>query len=166
MKEGHISINWMEFKDAGELSRADIELIEAARGASENAYAPYSGFSVGAALRLSSGLIITGTNVENAAFPSGICAERNVLSTFASNHSGEKPVALAIAARTSEGFTADPVPPCGNCRQVIAEEELRSGNSLRLILIGTKKIFVLEKAGDLLPIQFNRSSLRPDSRGL
>jgi cytidine deaminase len=161
MKSNSISITWSEYGDLSELSDSDRELVEAARQASEHAYAPYSGFSVGAAIRLSSGMIITGTNVENAAFPSGICAERNVLSTFASNYSGEKPSAMAIAAATSEGLTADPVPPCGNCRQVIAEEELRSGTSIRLILSGKKKIFVLEKAGELLPIQFNRSSLRP-----
>jgi cytidine deaminase len=164
MRQKNISITWSEYDNLSELSSPDRELVEAARLASEKAYAPYSGFSVGAALRLQSGSIITGTNVENAAFPSGICAERNVLSTSASCYSGEKPLAMAIAARTSEGFTADPVPPCGNCRQVIAEEELRSGNSIRLILSGKKKIFVLEKAGDLLPIQFNRSNLRPDRR--
>jgi cytidine deaminase len=161
MKSDNITITWSEYDDLTELTVSDRELVEAARQASEQAYAPYSGFNVGAALRMGSGSIITGTNVENAAFPSGICAERNVLSTFASNFSGEKPSAMAIAARTSEGFTADPVPPCGNCRQVIAEEELRSGNSIRLILSGKKKIIILEKAGDLLPIQFNRSSLRP-----
>jgi len=161
MKSNNISITWSEYDDLSELSVSDRELVEAARQASENAYAPYSGFSVGAAIRLGSGMIITGTNVENAAFPSGICAERNVLSNFASNHPGEKPLAMAIAARTSEGLMADPVPPCGNCRQVIAEEELRSGTSIRLILSGKKKIFVIEKAGELLPIQFNRSSLRP-----
>jgi cytidine deaminase len=161
MRQKIISITWAEYDDLSELTLSDRELVEAARMASEKAYAPYSGFSVGAALRLQSGSVITGTNVENAAFPSGICAERNVLSTFASNYSGEKPMTMAIAARTSEGFTNDPVPPCGNCRQVITEEELRSGNSIRLILSGKKKIFVLEKAGDLLPIQFNRNSLIP-----
>ena len=158
----NITVSWAEYDDLSQLPQADRELVEAARKASLHAYAPYSGFSVGAALRLESGLIITGTNVENAAFPSGICAERNVLSTFASNHYDEKPAAIAIAARTSEGLTSDPVPPCGNCRQVIAEEELRSGNSIRMILSGRKKIFVLEKGGDLLPLQFNRSNLKPD----
>lgn len=160
MRSKNITVTWAEYDDLNELPQTDRELVEAARKASENAYSPYSGFSVGAALRLRNGLIITGTNVENAAFPSGICAERNVLSTFASNYNGEKPAAIAIAARTSEGLTADPVPPCGNCRQVIAEEELRSGNSIRMILSGRNKIFVLEKGGDLLPLQFNRSSLR------
>ena len=162
MRSKNISVTWAEYDDLNELPQTDRELVEAARKASENAYAPYSGFSVGAALRLRSGLIITGTNVENAAFPSGICAERNVLSTFASNYNGEKPATIAIAARTSDGLTADPVPPCGNCRQVIAEEEIRSGNSIRMILSGRKKIFVLDKGGDLLPLQFNRSSLRND----
>jgi cytidine deaminase len=160
MKSNNISITWSEYDDLSELPEADQELVDEARKASANAYAPYSGFNVGAALRMGNGLIITGTNVENAAFPSGICAERNVLSSFASNYSGEKPVAMAISARTSDGLTTDPVPPCGNCRQVIAEEESRSGNSVRIILSGNKKIFVIEKGGDLLPLQFNRNSLR------
>jgi cytidine deaminase len=165
MRSNNISVTWVEYDDIKELPESDRELVETARLVSEKAYAPYSGFNVGAALRLDSGVIISATNVENAAFPSGICAERNVLSTFASNHSGEKPLAMAIAARTIDGLTDEPVPPCGNCRQVIAEEEIRSGKGIKLILSGKKKIIVIEKAGDLLPIQFNSGNLKPGRRG-
>jgi len=159
MQVKNISISWTEFKDVSELSPEDQELVLSARKISEKAYAPYSGFNVGAAVRLEDGTIVTGTNIENAAFPSGICAERNALSSAASNYPSIRPVAVAIAARNLNGFTHDPVPPCGNCRQVIAEEEFRNGSPIKIILTGTGRIQVIEKGGDLLPLQFNRNNL-------
>jgi cytidine deaminase len=115
---------------------------------------------VGVALRLESGNIILGTNVENAAFPSGICAERTAISSASSNYPGDKPVALAIAALNREGYSDEIVSPCGNCRQVIAEEESRHGNNIRIILSSRKKIRIIEKGGDLLPLQFSKNHLR------
>jgi cytidine deaminase len=112
---------------------------------------------VGAAVRLENGMIVTGANIENAAFPSGICAERNALSNSASNYPDKKPVAIAIAAGTTNGLTIEPVPPCGNCRQVIAEEEFRNSRNIRVILTGKSKIQVIEKGSDLLPLQFSRN---------
>ena len=156
------TITWKEYTDESELDPADRELVMSARKASESAYAPYSGFSVGAALRLDNGVTVTGTNVENAAFPSGICAERNAISTAVSGYPSSACIAIAIAARTADGLTADPVPPCGNCRQVIAEEESRTGTPVRVILSGKKSIIVIDRGGDLLPIQFNRKNLRSD----
>jgi len=156
------SFSWSEYSGVSELSGADQELIIAARSVAQNAYAPYSGFRVGAAIRLNSGAIVTGTNVENAAFPSGLCAERSALANASSNHPGDYPSIMAIAAFTAKGETTDPVAPCGNCRQVIAEEEYRSGNSIKLILAGKSKIMVIEKAGDLIPLQFNKTSLNSD----
>ena len=120
-----ISFNYKEFDKPEDLDPADLELLTKAREIALNAYAPYSGFMVGAALRLESGTIVAGTNVENAAFPSGICAERNAISNASANHPGDRPVALAIAAFSGEDHSAEPVSPCGNCRQVIAEEEFR-----------------------------------------
>jgi cytidine deaminase len=160
MSSRNITISWSEYKDISELNPEDRELVIAARDISVKAYAPYSGFNVGAAVKLDDGTIITGTNVENAAFPSGICAERNALATAISNYPSRIPVAIAIAARNSNGLTADPVSPCGNCRQVIAEEEFRNGKPIRLILTGSNKFQVIEKGGDLLPLQFNRDSLK------
>ena len=158
--KNNISFTYREFDKDEELDNSDRELLIAAKEAALNAYAPYSQFNVCAAVRLESGNVVLGTNVENAAFPSGICAERSALSNASCNFPDDNPVALAIAAITSEGLTADPVSPCGNCRQVIAEEESRSGKGIRIILGGKNKIRVIEKGGDLLPLQFNRKSLK------
>jgi cytidine deaminase len=159
IKTNNISFTFKELDSIEELEFPDRELLKSAREAALNAYAPYSGFRVGAAVRLASGIIVTGSNVENAAFPSGICAERNALSNASSNHPGDIPVVLAVAAITEAGNSYEPVSPCGNCRQVIAEEEIRSGKSIRIILGSKNKIQVIEKGGDLLPLQFSRNNL-------
>ena len=156
----NISTSWTEYNSIEELNQSDKELIVAAREAAKNAYAPYSKFRVGAAVKLETGIIIRGANVENAAFPSGICAERNALAYSAANYPSIKPIAIAIAAFTEDGLTKGPVPPCGNCRQVIAEEEFRNKKDIRVILSGESKIQIIEKGGDLLPLQFNRNNLK------
>jgi cytidine deaminase len=163
IKTNNINFTYKEFDKPEELDPSDQELLNLAKEITLNAYAPYSGFKVGAAVRLESGKIVTGTNVENAAFPSGICAERTALSNASSNHPGDKPIALAIAAFSGDGHLAEPVSPCGNCRQVIAEEEYRNGRSIRIILGGRNKIRIIEKGGDLLPLQFNSDSLKINS---
>jgi cytidine deaminase len=155
-----ISFTFKEFEKPEELTRDDLELVMAASDTAENAYAPYSKFRVGAAVRLKSGTIVTGANVENAAFPSGICAERSALSNSVSNHHNDPPVAMAIAAMSEEGLIEDPVPPCGNCRQVIAEEESRNGNHIRIILSGKAKTIIIEGIGSLLPLQFDKRNLK------
>ena len=160
MKSKSIVFSWVEFNDISELDEGDRELLEIAKTAAADAYAPYSGFKVGAALRLENGKILRGTNVENAAFPSGICAERNVLSSASANYPGVRPVALAVIALTADGFSKDPVSPCGNCRQVIAEEEERYGKGIRIILGGYPSVRIVERGGDLLPMQFSRADLR------
>ncbi|MGD0341331.1 MAG: cytidine deaminase [Bacteroidales bacterium] len=156
----NIIFSYQEVDNSGELEPADRELLGNARKAARNAYAPYSRFRVGAALRLESGKIILGTNVENAAFPSGICAERTAIYSASSNFPGDKPVALAIAAMTGEDLSDEIVSPCGNCRQVIAEEEQRNENSIRVILSSREKIWIIKKGGDLLPLQFNKGHLK------
>lgn len=157
----NISFSYTEFENQAELEPGDRELLDIAGKTALNAYAPYSGFRVGAAIRLASGAVVTGTNVENAAFPSGICAERAAISNASSNFPGDKPVTIAIAALSdSDMLTDDIVSPCGNCRQVIAEEELRNENYIRIILGSNKKIRVIENAGDLLPLQFSKVNLK------
>lgn len=160
MKKGTVSFTYQEYENIEDLAPPDRELVLAARNVSSNAYAPYSKFRVGAAVRLSDGRFVTGANVENAAFPSGICAERNALAHSVTNFPDEKPVAIAVAALTNNDLTPDYVSPCGMCRQVIAEEELRSGNKIRIILSGRTRILVIESISDLLPLQFNKDSLR------
>lgn len=156
-----VSLTFTEYENAEELVPGDLELVQAAREAALNAYAPYSGFSVGAAVRLESGRIISGTNVENAAFPAGICAERNAMANAISNYPGDNVIAIGIAAFTKDGLTQEPVTPCGTCRQVIAEEEFRNGKEIRLVLSGKSKTWVVGSMNGLLPLQFNRDHLRP-----
>jgi cytidine deaminase len=160
IKTKNISFSYKEFESVDELNTDERELIFAAREAAMQAYAPYSKFRVGAAVRLDSGIIVRGTNVENAAFPSGICAEQNAISTTVSNYIGDKPRAIAIAAITDDGQLTDPVPPCGNCRQVIAEEESRTGNQIKIILSGKNKTQVIDSISCLLPLQFNMKNLK------
>jgi cytidine deaminase len=159
VKTNKITFTYLEFDNHDGLSSDDKELVNMAREAAYNAYAPYSGFSVGAAVRLESGIVVKGTNVENAAFTSGICAERNALSNSVSNHPDDTPVAIAIAAMTGEDLTEDPVPPCGSCRQVISEEELRHKKKIRVILSGKSKVQVIESCSHLLPLQFTNINL-------
>jgi cytidine deaminase len=159
MKNHRISFSYSEFENIEELFPDDRELVMAAREAAGNAYAPYSRFNVGAALRLESGRIVLGSNVENAAFPSGLCAERTAMAYSVSNFPGDRPVAIAVAARDEGGFT-ERISPCGNCRQVIAEEEKRNGKAVRIILSGKTGILVIESAGDLLPLQFSKDNLK------
>jgi cytidine deaminase len=156
----NILFSYREYDSHEELDADDQELIIVAKEAAKLAYAPYSRFMVGAAIRLESGRIVHGSNVENAAFPSGICAERTAIAGAVSNYPDDKPVALAIAAITDEGLTAEFVSPCGNCRQVIAEEEVRTGKQIRIILSGKNKVQVLDSISPLLPLQFSGESLR------
>jgi cytidine deaminase len=160
IKTKNISFSYTEYDQNEELDSADRELVIAAREAASNAYAPYSGFMVGAAVRLESGLIIRGANVENAAFPSGICAERSAFSNSISNYKDDKPVAMAIASMTKNGLTDDSPAPCGSCRQVIAEEESRIGGKIKIILSGKNKTLVVDGISSLLPMQFNRKNLK------
>jgi cytidine deaminase len=160
IKTKNISFSYTEYDNTGELDSPDLELVVAAREAASDAYAPYSKFMVGAAVRLESGLIIKGANVENAAFPSGICAERSALSNSISNNKDDKPIAIAIASMTENGLTEDLPSPCGSCRQVIAEEESRTGKKIKIILSGKNKVLVIDGISSLLPLQFDRKNLK------
>ena len=138
-----------------ELSASDRQLIRAAREATQTGYAPYSHFYVGAALLLEDGSIVTGSNQENVAYPSGLCAERTALFYAHSRYPHLAVTALAIAARTNEAFTPSPVSPCGACRQVLSELRKESGRPIRVLLFGTQDVYLIEDAADLLPLAFN-----------
>ncbi len=143
-----------------EFSAEDKQLIDAARVVNTKSYAPYSRFNVGAAVRLSDGTIITGNNQENAAYPSGICAERTTLFWANAQHPDKAVVAIAIAARTEQGELPVPIPPCGACRQVILETEKRFNTPIRIILFGTKESYLLEDGvKSLLPLSFDSDFL-------
>lgn len=142
-----------------ELSGTDEYLINKAKEAAEKAYAPYSGFHVGAALLLDDNTMITGNNQENAAYPSGMCAERVALFTAMSQQPGQSIKTLAIAAYNSTGFTSLPVSPCGSCRQVLLEYEKRQNTPIRILLYGVENIYLVPSSASLLPLCFDHSSL-------
>lgn len=143
-----------------ELSEPDRQLIDAAQAATQRSYAPYSHFHVGAAAQLSDGTIVTGTNQENAAYPSGLCAERTTLFYAGAAHPDKPVVALAIAAYTNGAFTPTPIAPCGACRQVMLEVENRHHRPIRTLLYGTEGIYIIEGGiHELLPLTFDASFL-------
>jgi cytidine deaminase len=145
---------------ADELSAADKEVVDAARAATANSYAVYSHFNVGAAVRLADGLIVSGTNQENAAYPSGLCAERTTIFWANSQYPSQPVKVLAIAARNDSGELDVPIPPCGACRQVILETEKRYNTPIRIILYGAKECYVVEDGiRALLPLSFDSAFL-------
>lgn len=138
-----------------ELAEADRVLVEHARIATYNAYAPYSKFNVGAAIALDNGEIITGANQENAAFPSGTCAERTACFYAGARYPEAKFLKIAIAARGTDGeFLPTPISPCGACRQSLLEYETLSGHDVPVLLIGRSRIFELPSVKSLLPLAF------------
>ena len=126
----------------------------------DGAYAPYSNFYVGAALRLANGIIVTGANQENAAFPSGLCAERTALFAAQANYPDQPVSTLAIVARNANGLLDEPVSPCGACRQVILGVEDRYKQPIRVLLYGKKGVYSLQSAKDLLPFSFVDDSMK------
>lgn len=143
-----------------ECSDTEKKLIEAAKAATENAYAPYSGFSVGAAVLLENGEIISGNNQENAAYPSGLCAERTTVFFANASRPDQKIEAIAIAARHKGRFTDDVITPCGGCRQVLLETENRFKAPMKIMMYGGGSVYMLESAKDLLPLSFGDEMLR------
>lgn len=156
--EKELKINYVEY-DEQSLPQADRELLTKAAQMAQTAYAPYSHFKVGAALRLKNGVIVCGSNQENAAYPSGLCAERVAVFSAAANYPDQQIEALAITAITSKPIN-HPIAPCGSCRQSILEYEHKFKHPIRLILRGTTgKIAVFESIESLLPFQFNSDEL-------
>ena len=143
-----------------ELTPQDRELIDKAKEATSRSYAPYSKFSVGAAALLKNGVIVTGTNQENAAYPSGTCAERTTLFYANSQYPDQAVDTLAIAARSETGYLDSPIPPCGACRQVLLETEQRFHQPMRILLYSKNDIYVLEGTKDLLPLSFGGEYLK------
>ena len=159
MKNLNIQID-IKIYTCEELNATDRELIDAACEATKRSYAPYSHFSVGAAAQLANGTIVTGTNQENAAYPSGLCAERTTLFYANSQYPDQAVTTLAIAARNEQGeFLEDPIPPCGACRQVMLETETRFKHPMRILLFGKKGIYELRNVGALLPLSFDASAM-------
>ena len=159
MKELNLDAK-IQFCQMEELSEDDQRLVNKAIEATRNSYAPYSNFHVGACLRTADGMEMIGANQENAAFPSGLCAERSAIFAAQSQHPESAIVALAIAARNEEGLMAKPVSPCGACRQVILEMEDRYQCDVRILLYGTGGIYVIPNVKTLLPLHFVDSCMK------
>lgn len=136
------------------------ELVEKAKAMTQNAYCPYSHFHVGAAARLADGQIVAGSNQENAAYPSGLCAERTTLFAANANNPNTPVEALAIACYTQGHYTKDAASPCGACRQVMLETEHRFGKPMQVILYGEDMCYVFDSAADLLPMNFVAENLK------
>lgn len=136
------------------------ELVEKAKAMTQNAYCPYSHFHVGAAARLADGQILAGSNQENAAYPSGLCAERTTLFAANANNPNTPVEALAIACYTQGHYTKDAASPCGACRQVMLETEHRFGKPMQVILYGEDMCYVFDSAADLLPLNFVAENLK------
>lgn len=139
-----------------ELDASERQLVDEARKMTYNSYAPYSKFSVGAAILLSNGEIVTGANQENAAYPSGTCAERSAAFYAHARYPQANFKAIAIAARgTSGNYTVNPISPCGACRQALLEYETIAGENVKVILVGEDAIYVLPSIKSLLPLAFS-----------
>jgi len=154
MIKKQILIEIEEAKSLQELSETDRMLVKKAREILRNAYSPYSGFSVGAALLLENGEIITGNNQENAAYPSGLCAERTAVFYAGAQFPGVAITTIAITASSKGKYISQPAYPCGACRQVLLEARNRSGKPMKVILAGEEKIEIINDARELLPLPF------------
>jgi cytidine deaminase len=160
MEKRNIAFEVSVYEKLNELNGQDHDLMKKAILTRKDAYAPYSGFQVGAALLLENGEVIIGNNQENAAYPSGLCAERVAIFYAGSKYPGIKIVSIAISAKSQNHVVDKPAAPCGSCRQVISEYEFKQNCPIELLLMGeTGEIIKCNSLSDLLPLGFNSSYL-------
>ena len=160
MESINVNSIFTSFQSSDQLSTEDQKLLNKAIDARDRAYAPYSGFSVGAAVLLDNGTIITGNNQENAAYPSGMCAERVAVWSALSQFPGVKLNKVFISARSENKLVDRPVSPCGSCRQTLAEYETKQNQSIEVFFTGETGVIL--KAGSiraLLPFMFDNTLL-------
>lgn len=142
-----------------ELTDNERCLIDKAIEATYRSYSKYSHFSVGAAVRLENGTEVIGCNQENAAYPLTLCAERTALFSAGAQYPDQPVTMIAIAARNADGLLAEPITPCGSCRQVLIETEQRFGHSIRILLYGTNHVYVIDGIKQLMPLSFSEEHL-------
>ena len=160
MKEVKIESTLFVFENLEELPKEVVFLMQKAVEARDNAYAPYSNFNVGAAILLDNSEIITGSNQENASYPSGLCAERTAIYYAGSQFPNTKIVKMAISATSRTKPTTSPIPPCGACRQAIAEYEIKQETPIEIYFMGeTGAIAKSASLANLLPLVFDKSVL-------
>ena len=143
-----------------ELTAIELDLKNQAFEARSKAYAPYSKFTVGAALLLNNGVVVKGSNQENAAYPSGLCAERVAIYYAGANYPDAKIVKMFITASPQDRDLELPIPPCGSCRQAIAEYEFKQDISIEIFFMGAKgDIYKSDSLKNLLPFVFDKNHL-------
>jgi len=157
-KEIHIGYDY--FADSSDLSDTEKKLFDMAKTAREKAYAPYSNFTVGCAILLENGEIVTGSNQENAAYPSGLCAERTAIFWTSANYPDLKIQKMFVVGAPRDVQTSAPIPPCGACRQSILEYEAKQSQSIEIYFASVSgEIFKTNSVRDLLPFSFDSSFL-------
>lgn len=155
MENKELKISYTEYSSIDELEPRDRALAEAAIEAVGVSYAPYSKFNVGAAVKMSDGRVFTGANQENAAYPSGLCAERTAMFYAHAHKEGAYLEQIAVAG-SQGGILCDlPATPCGDCRQVMAEFQTESGHPMGILLVGAKKIWKFDRVESILPFIFD-----------
>ncbi|MFW0739707.1 cytidine deaminase [Flavobacterium sp.] len=160
MKEISITSSFNVYNNLEELSNDIQDLMRQAVEVRKNAYAPYSQFRVGAALLLDNGKIVVGSNQENAAYPSGLCAERVAIYHAGSVYPGAKILKMAITAASDTNQTTAPIPPCGSCRQSIAEYEIRQDTPIEIYFMGEiGEVYKSASLKNLLPFMFDKKFL-------
>jgi cytidine deaminase len=160
MKENKFEFQYEVYDGIGELNEEDAWLLTEARTVTEQAYAPYSKFYVGAVAILENGEVVAGTNQENASYPVGICAERVLLGSIATLHPKVAVKSIAISYNSEEVKSDHPISPCGMCRQALLEYETRTSKPIRLILSGQEgKVFIIKTSSYLLPFAFTSNEL-------
>lgn len=155
MTQKEIRIGYTEYSSIAEMQPADRELASEAIAAMNNAYAPYSHFHVGAAVRMSNSQIVRGSNQENAAFPSGLCAERTAMFAAAAKYPDKDMQSIAIAGGVYGRLAEQPATPCGACRQVMAQYQTKAGKPMSIIMIGSMRIWKFDRVDDILPLIFD-----------
>lgn len=155
MTEKNITVKFLEYSSIQEMNAEDRELAAEAMEAMKGSYAPYSHFNVGAAVRMSNGQIVRGANQENAAFPSGLCAERTAMFSAGAKYPDKAMVSIALAGGVYGRLTDEPATPCGACRQVMAQYQTKGARPMSVIMLGAKRIWKFEKVDDILPLIFD-----------
>ena len=153
--ECNINIKYEEYDSPQRLTLSERRLLERAVEAVAGSYAPYSRFNVGAAVEMENGEIISSANQENAAYPSGICAERSALFYAHSKFPDSAIVAIAVVAAVDGKLTETPTYPCGACRQVMYESQQRGGKKIKVIIGSATRIQVIDSVNGLLPFAFD-----------
>ena len=160
MKKLTISADLEVYDSLDELPDEAKALMYKAIAARETSYSPYSNFKVGAAIFLENGEIVSGSNQENASYPAGLCAERTAIFYAGAKYPGVKMLKMAITARSLNQPVEVPIPPCGSCRQSIAEYEVKQDEPIEIYFMGEKgKVVKSNSIADLLPLTFDKSYL-------